>query len=94
MLVAAGVVFEVVAASCSSPQTVEINADKRAGTFRKWVIIGIATAILFLGLAAIIDPAHRVEIIAGGGLAIVLMWAYYEYAARSGLSSSLPGTED
>ena len=48
-LVAAGIVYEIIAAACSSPQTTEINASTRAGTLMKWVHIGLAQSALFVG---------------------------------------------
>lgn len=92
-LVAAGIVYEIIAAACSSPQTTEINASTRADTLMKWVHIGIAQAALFIAVAAWIDKQHRAEIIAGGTTAAVLMYTQYVYAKRCGLSSGLPGTE-
>ncbi|HXT92375.1 MAG TPA: hypothetical protein VN714_24335, partial [Trebonia sp.] len=47
-LVSAGIVNEIIAAACSSPQTTEINAAKRADTLMKWVNLGIAQAALFV----------------------------------------------
>jgi hypothetical protein len=92
-LVAAGVVYEIIAAACSSPQTMEINAAARAATLMKWVYIGLGQAALFIIIAAWIDRRHRAAIIAGGLTAGVLMFAQYDHARRAGLTSALPGTE-
>lgn len=92
-LVAAGIVYEIIAAACSSPQTTEINAGSRAGTLMKWVYIGIGQAALFIAIAAFFDRAHRSAIIAGGATAAVLMYAQYAHARKAGLASDLPGTE-
>ena len=56
-LVSAGIVYEIIAAACSSPQTTEINASKRADTLMKWVNLGIAQAALFVFAAAVFRPA-------------------------------------
>lgn len=93
-LVSAGIVYEIIAAACSSPQTTEINANRRAGTLMKWVHIGVAQAALFVTIAAILDEKHRTEIIAGGVLAAVLMYGQYYHAKAAGLKSNLEGTED
>ena len=93
-LVAAGLVYEAIAAACSSPQTMEINAKSRADTLMKWVNIGTGQAALFVVLAAWVDRPHRYAILAGGGLAAVLMYGQYVHAMRSGLQSCQPGTED
>lgn len=92
-LVSAGIVYEIVAAACSSPQTTEINAGKRADTLMKWVNIGIGQAAVFVAAAAYIDPRHRGAIIAGGVLAGALMYASYVHAKRAGLANGGPGTE-
>jgi hypothetical protein len=92
-LVSAGLVYEIIAAACSSPQTTEINADTRAVTLMKWVNIGVAQAALFVLAAAWIDEAHRREILAGGLLATGLMYASYVHARQAGLSSPGPSTE-
>lgn len=92
-LVSAGIVYEIIAAACSSPQTTEINAGARAGTLMKWVYVGLVQAALFVAVAAKIDKKHRAAIIAGGTTAGGLMWAQYAHAKRAGLASSAPGTE-
>lgn len=92
-LVSAGIVYEIIAAACSSPQTTEINASSRADTLMKWVYLGLAQSALFVGAAACFDKAHRVPIIAGGLAAGILMWAQYVHAKEAGLSSNAPGTE-
>ena len=92
-IVSAGIVYEIVAAACSSPQTAEINADKRAGTLMKWVHLGLGQAAGFIVLAALIDRSHSTAIIAGGGLAGGLMYWQYQHALKAGLASCEPGTE-
>jgi hypothetical protein len=92
-LVSAGIVYEIIAANCSSPQTTELNADKRAGTLMKWVNLGLGQAALFVAAAAIFDPGHRGAILAGGILAGAVMFHLYGHAKRAGLASSAPGTE-
>ena len=92
-LVSAGIMYEIIAAACSSPQTMEINASARAGTLMKWVNIGVAQGALFILIAAWIDRRHRAAIIAGGATAGALMYVQYTHAKRAGLASNLPGTE-
>ena len=92
-LVAAGIVYEIIAAACSSPQTMEINAQARAGTLMKWVNIGCAQAALFIAVAAYIDDRHRTAILVGGATAGVLMYAQYAHAKRAGLANGGAGTE-
>lgn len=93
-LVAAGIVYEIIAAACSSPQTAEINAHSRADTLMKWVHLGIAQSALFVFVAAAVDKRHRTPIILGGATAAVLMYGQYRYALNCGLSSDEPGTEN
>jgi hypothetical protein len=95
-LVSAGIVYEIIAAACSSPQTTEINAGTRAPTLMKWVHIGIAQAAGFVVIAAVVDRKNRGAILAGGGLAGGLMYAQYRHAQEAGLkgaAAGAPGTE-
>ena len=93
-LVAAGIVYEIIAAACSSPQTAELNAKKRATTLMKWVNIGIAESVLFIVIAAMVDRKHAGAIIAGGTMAGGIMYYSYAHAKKAGLASSEEGTED
>jgi hypothetical protein len=92
-LVSAGIVYEIIAASCSSPQTAEINAGARATTLMKWVKIGVGQAAVFVAAAALFDPRNAGAIIAGGVTAGTLMWVQYAHALKAGLASDEPGTE-
>jgi hypothetical protein len=92
-LISAGLVYEAIAAACSSPQTAELNADKRAPTLMKWVNIGVVQALGFVAIAALIDSEHRVEIIAGGGLGAGVMYLQYMHALKAGKSNPGPSTE-
>jgi hypothetical protein len=93
-LVSAGIVYEIVAAACSSPQTTEINAKSRAPTLMKWVYIGLGQAAVLVIVAAVIDSRRRAPILAGGALAGAAMYAQYGHARTAGLRSPEPGTED
>lgn len=92
-LVSAGIVYEIIAAACSSPQTAEINAASRADTLMKWVYIGLAQSALFIGLAAFFDRKNAKAIIFGGITAAGLMWIQYRHALSCGLQSDAPSTE-
>ena len=92
-LVSAGIVYEIIAAACSSPQTTEINADTRAATLMKWVHIGLLQSAAFVAAAALIDREHRTEILAGGVAAAGLMYASYVHAHNAGLANPGPATE-
>lgn len=91
-MVSGGLVYEIIAAACSSPQTTEINADKRADTLMKWVWIGLGQAALFVAVAAAISDTPN-AVIAGGLLGGGLMLAQYQHAKRAGLASNARGTE-
>lgn len=93
-LVSAGIVYEIIAAACSSPQTTEINAASRADTLMKWVNLGVGQAAVFVVIAAMLDRKCAPQILGGGALAAVLMYCQYVHARRAGLKSCLPGTED
>lgn len=92
-LVAAGIVYEIIAAACSSPQTAEINADKRAGTLMKWVHIGLVQSVVFITIAAAVDRKHSAAIVSGGVLAGGIMYGSYLHAKASGLANPGAGTE-
>lgn len=95
-LVSAGIVYEIIAAACSSPQTTEINAGQRAGTLMKWVHIGIGQAAVFVLIAAALDRRNRGPILAGGSVAGGLMYLQYKHAREAGLAAAAagaPGTE-
>jgi hypothetical protein len=91
-MVAAGLVYEIIAAACSSPQTMEINASARADTLTKWVLIGEAQAAVFVLLAAMMDK-KRWPALLGGGMAGVIMWVCYAHAKACGLRNGGPVTE-
>lgn len=92
-LVSAGIVYEIIAAACSSPQTTEINAHSRADTLMKWVNLGCGQAFIFVVIAAMLDPKRSPHILGGGLLAMVLMYLQYVHARKAGLRSCEPGTE-
>jgi hypothetical protein len=92
-LVSAGVMYEIIAAACSSPQTTELNAATRADTLMKWVHIGLVQGVLFVSIAAIADRRHATPILAGGGIAAILLYAQYTHAKEAGLANGGPGTE-
>lgn len=91
-MVSAGLVYEIIAAACSSPQTTEINAAARSDTLMKWVKVGLGQAAIFVAIAWYID-GKRWPALLGGALAGALMWASYAHARSAGLKSELPGTE-
>lgn len=91
-MVSAGLVFEIIAAFCSSPQTAEINAHARADTLMKWVYLGLGASAVFVTIAA--GPMHGGKpAILGGALAGAMLGIAYVYAKKSGLKSQQPGTE-
>lgn len=94
ILVAGGIVYEIIAANCSSPQTTELNAHARAGTLMKWVHLGLGQSALFIAVAIAFDRSHAVQYLIGGGLAAALMYGLYGHAKTAGLSSAEPGTEN
>lgn len=93
-LVSAGVMYEIIAAACSSPQTTELNAAARSQTLMKWVHLGMGQGILFVGLAAIYQPGDAVPILIGGTLAAAILYWSYDHAKKSGLENGGPPTEN
>jgi hypothetical protein len=91
-MVSAGLVYEIIAAACSSPQTAEINAAKRSATLMKWVKIGLAQAAFFVLIAATVMHGGWPAVL-GGALAAVIMYGCYGYANRTGLRNGGPSTE-
>lgn len=96
IFVSAALAYDIIAAACSSPQTAEINADKRAGTLMKWVWIGMAQVLLFILLGMAIEKARGKAWwapLVGGALGGGLMLGQYYYALNEGLSKPGPSTE-
>jgi len=91
-MVSAGLVYEIIAAACSSPQTTEINASVRADTLMKWVKIGLGQAAVFVAIAVYLDE-DRWPALAGGGLAAGAMWLSYVHAKKAGIANGGPVTE-
>jgi len=92
LLVSAGLVMECIAASCSSPQTAEINASKRQATLMKWVHIGMLESAILIGVGAMFTK-RPAPILWGGALAAGTMYVQYRMALKAGLKSNAPGTE-
>ncbi len=88
----AALVYDIISATNSSPQTTEINASSRAGTLMKWVHIGLVQAAAFVAIGVILHPRHWPPLL-GGGLAGVALYAQYVHARAAGLSNPGPGTE-
>lgn len=93
-LVGAATVAEFIAKDVSSPQTTELNADKRAPTLMKWVHVGQIEAVVFVGIAAYIDPAFAKAFIAGGVLEMAITELLYLHAKQSGIVNGGTPTEE
>ena len=92
--ISAAVVYDVISATNSSPQTTEINAQFRVATLMKWVKLGIAQAALFVLLMTIAEPkGKKWRPITGGGIAMILLWAQYVHAANAGIAHPGQPTE-
>jgi len=92
--ISAAVVYDVISATNSSPQTTEINAAKRAPTLMKWVNIGLAQGALFVFIMMLAEPpGKKWRPVVGGGLAGVLLWAQYIHARNAGLRNGGEPTE-
>lgn len=90
----AAVVYDVISATNSSPQTTEINAKARADTLMKWVHIGLAQAAFFVAIGVLAEPSGKKwRPVVGGGLAMVMLYLQYRHAKQKGLESAEPGTE-
>lgn len=93
-LVSSGIVFEIIAFACSSPQTAELNIKTRGDTLMKWVHLGEGLGAAFVILAAFMDDkGHEAAILTGGLFAILAAEAFYRHAAASGMRKPGPPTE-
>lgn len=90
--VSAELVWQLVSANLSSPQTAELNADARAPTIAKWVNLSTAEALGWLVFLCLLDRSAWPAL--GGLLAGASMWLKYRYAINSGLKSDAPPTEN
>ena len=88
----AALTYDIISATNSSPQTTEINAAKRADTLMKWVGIGLLQAAGFVLLGVLLTK-RRWPPLLGGGVAMILLWAQYDHAKRSGLANGGASTE-
>lgn len=88
----ATLMYDVISATNSSPQTTEINAAKRGDTLMKWVHIGLLQGALFVVIGMYLDEDHWPPLM-GGGIAAVLLYAQYQYALYQGTHQNAPSTE-
>src|SRR5215469_1708576 len=92
--VSAMVVYDVISATNSSPQTTEINAKKRAASLMKWVHLGMAQAVFFILILTVAEPpGKKWRPLLGGALGVSLLYGQYVHARNAGLQSAEPGTE-
>lgn len=85
--------YDIISATNSSPQTSEINAKKRAATLMKWVYIGLAQAVGFGILGAVMDDDTWPPIL-GVSLAGTILWIQYHHAIKAGLENPGASTEN
>jgi hypothetical protein len=93
-LVGATLMADMIAKACSSPQTVETNAGRRADTAMKWATIGLLEGVVFIVIAAYLEPGNAMAFISGGALEGAVTYFEYQHAKQAGLASDEPGTED
>jgi heme/copper-type cytochrome/quinol oxidase subunit 3 len=92
----AALTYDIISATNSSPQTTEINAQKRAATLMKWVFIGLAQAIFFGYLGWYFERKQNRPgwpPVMGVAIAGSLLWFQYEYAKAEGLKNGGASTE-
>jgi hypothetical protein len=94
-LIGAATVAEFIAKDVSSPQTVHLNAKKRAPTLMQWVHVGQVEAVVFLIVASMLDPSFAGSFIAGGIMEMAITEGEYLYARKLGMEQKdEPGTEN
>lgn len=89
--VSAEMVYQLVGANMSSPQTAELNAAARAPTIDKWVNLTNVEAVGWIVFLCVLDQSLWPAL--GGGLAAVGMYFKYRHAIRAGLNGGGPPTE-
>jgi hypothetical protein len=89
----ATLMYDVISATNSSPQTTEINAQRRAPTLMKWVHLGIVQGLLFVAIGMYLDK-DRWPPLMGGGIAAVILYAQYLHALKSGTEHPGESTEN
>lgn len=92
-LIGAASVAEFIAKDVSSPQTVHLNAKKRAPTLMRWVHVGMVESVLFLAIAVAIDKKHATAFVAGGVLEMAITEAEYLWARKLGMNEGGATTE-
>jgi drug/metabolite transporter (DMT)-like permease len=84
----AALVLDIFSTTNSSPQTTELFARERSGTLWRWVRAGAIMAVAFTALGAWMAWKDKKENVwgplAGGLLALGVMWAMYSYALKKG----------
>lgn len=88
----ATLMYDIISATNSSPQTTEINAQKRASTLMKWVYIGLLQGTLFVAIGVYLDK-DRWPPLVGGTIAGLLLYMQYQYALYQGTHHPGPSTE-
>lgn len=79
-------------AFCSSPQTTEINIDKREESLMYWVKMG---AVFGVGAGAAATIISRKPWPLLGALSVsIFLWLMYKHAANRGRAAVEDGTED
>lgn len=92
----AALTYDIISATNSSPQTTEINAQKRASTLMKWVYIGLVQAVLFAGIGYFFEVKSGRPgwpPVMGVAIAGTLLYFQYVYAKQSGLDNGGASTE-
>jgi hypothetical protein len=87
-LIGAATVAEFVAKDVSSPQTVHLNAKKRAETLMFWVNVGMVESVIFVAIAAAIDKKHAKAFLGGAGLQMAITYGEYLYARELGMQQA------
>lgn len=85
--------MDAYSAFCSSPQTTEINIDRREESLMYWVKAGTIFAIV-AGIIASLISKNITPMIATGAMA-GLFWFLYNHAKKRGMErADYAGTED
>jgi|SRR6516165_6866584 hypothetical protein len=85
--------MDAYSAFCSSPQTTEINIDRREESLMYWVKLGGIFAVV-AGIIASIISKNVTPVLATGAMALLFTFLYRHAKQRGMERSDYAGTED
>lgn len=93
-VLATAAVWECIAFACSSPQTAELNIQKREESLMYWVHAGQGLSLITILIGAALNKKTRNSILFGGAFGMGSAEAFYLLAIKRGHEKPGPPTED